>query len=169
MSEAEDRVATINRMLSERGHRVTRTRTLILEVIAQAEAGLCAEEIYAHLREADAGVNLSTVYRNLEMLLRLRMVSALDVGGGMRYRLLTPGQQQHYLVCNYCGRVREVELMYLAPLRDRLLMGYNFEPEFSGFTIHGRCDHCRSGGLPRQEDFEIADLRLQGADWPESL
>lgn len=165
MGEAEDRVATINRMLSERGHRVTRTRTRILEVIAQAEAGLCAEEIYAQMCAADERVNLSTVYRNLEMLLGLRLVSALDIGAGMRYRLLTPGQQQHYLVCNYCGRVREVELMYLAPLRDRLLIGYNFEPEFSGFTIHGRCDHCRSEGMPRQEDFEIADLRSRIIDW----
>lgn len=150
----QTQVAAINRLLSERGHRLTASRTLILEIIAAAQAGLCAEEIYAQARAADGRVNLSTVYRNLEMLLHERLVSALDIGGGIRYRLLLPGKQQHYLVCNYCGRVREVDLMYLAPLREKLLIGYNFEPEFSGFTIHGRCDHCRSGGLPRQEDFE---------------
>ena len=135
--EATAQVAAINRLLSERGHRLTGTRTLILEIIAAAQAGLCAEEIYAQARAADSRVNLSTVYRNLEMLLHERLVSALD-----------------YLVCDYCGRVREVDLIYFAPLREKLLIGYNFEPEFSGFTIHGRCDYCRTGGLPRQEDFE---------------
>ena len=152
--EATAQVTAINRLLSERGHRLTGTRTLILEIIAAAQAGLCAEEIYAQARASDGRVNLSTIYRNLEMLLHERLVSALDIGGGIRYRLLLPGKQHHYLVCDYCGRVREVDLIYFAPLREKLLIGYNFEPEFSGFTIHGRCDYCRSGGLPRQEDFE---------------
>ncbi len=155
MDEAGAQVEGVNRLLSDNGHRLTTSRTLILRIIAESEVGIGAEQIYAQARQANGKVNLSTVYRNLDMLMKLHLVSAVAVDGCLRYRLLQPGRPQHYLVCNYCGRVQEVNLMYLAPLRERLLMGYNFEPEFGNFTVHGRCNRCRSGGMPRQEDYEI--------------
>ena len=78
MSEHSD---IINK-LKERGYRLTPQRIMILSAIENSHGHISAEEIYTQIIASYPQVNISTVYRNLELLKRLGLVTETDLGGG---------------------------------------------------------------------------------------
>jgi len=57
--------------LSELGYRLTPQRIMILSAIEDSDDHISAEEIYAQIVAKYPQVNISTVYRTLELLKRL--------------------------------------------------------------------------------------------------
>ncbi|MCJ7605636.1 MAG: transcriptional repressor, partial [Dehalococcoidales bacterium] len=93
-------------------------------------------------------VNISTVYRTLELLKKLDMVYEIDLGEGrIRYHAEESGHH-HHLVCQSCNRVIDIDEATLSSLRDILLRDYDFDAELRHVGIFGVCKDCRkaSGG-----------------------
>jgi Fur family ferric uptake transcriptional regulator len=134
--------------LSEKGYRLTPQRLMILSAIESSEDHISAEEIYAQVAAKYPHVNISTVYRTLELLKRLGMVYEIDLGEGrIRYHAEGSGHH-HHLVCQNCNRVIDIDESTLSSLRDILLRDYNFRAELRHVAIFGLCEDCRkkSGG-----------------------
>ena len=71
--------------LSEKGYRMTPQRMMILSVIENSADHISAEEIYAQVADRYPHVNISTVYRTLELLkklLRLKLGYEISTGDG---------------------------------------------------------------------------------------
>src|SRR5271170_2461271 len=97
-------VQTWDDTLRAGGYRVTPQRQLVLEAVARLEHAT-PEEICAAVRQTARGVNVSTVYRTLELLEQLGLVKHTHLGhGAPRYHLAAEAQHVH-LVCRECGRV----------------------------------------------------------------
>ena len=60
--------------LREKGYRLTPQRNLIWEVLRDAGRHMTAEEVAAEVRRTLPDVNVSTVYRTLELLVSLDLV-----------------------------------------------------------------------------------------------
>ena len=91
--------------LSEQGYRLTPQRMMILSAIENGDGHISAEEIYAQVTAKYPRVNISTVYRTLELLKRLELVTETDLGDGrLRYHPADKGHH-HHLVCTECGAV----------------------------------------------------------------
>ena len=89
--------------LRSRGYRVTPQRQLVLEAVKAVDHAT-PEEICARVRETARGVNISTVYRTLELLEELGMVTHTHLGhGAPTYHLAAEADHVH-LVCRDCGR-----------------------------------------------------------------
>ena len=89
--------------LRSRGYRVTPQRQLVLEAIKAVDHAT-PEEICARVRETARGVNISTVYRTLELLEELGMVTHTHLGhGAPTYHLAAEANHVH-LVCATAGR-----------------------------------------------------------------
>ncbi|MCJ7604586.1 MAG: transcriptional repressor, partial [Dehalococcoidales bacterium] len=73
---------SIGDRLSEKGYRMTPQRMMILSVIENSADHISAEEIYAQVANQYPHVNISTVYRTLELLKKLDMVYEIDLGEG---------------------------------------------------------------------------------------
>ena len=134
--------------LSEKGYRLTPQRLMILSAIESSEDHISAEEIYAQVAARYPHVNISTVYRTLELLKRLGMVYEINLGEGrIRYHAEGSGHH-HHLVCQNCNRVIDIDEATLSSLRDILLRDYNFRAELRHVAIFGLCEDCRkkSGG-----------------------
>ena len=132
----------INR-LSEKGYRLTPQRLMILSAIEGSYEHISAEEIYAQVAAKYPHVNISTVYRTLELLKRLGMVYEINLGEGrIRYHSEGSGHH-HHLICQNCGAVIDIEESTLASLRDTLLLDYNFRAELRHVAIFGICQDCR--------------------------
>lgn len=130
-------------VLKEAGHRLTPQRTLILSVIVERGGHLSAEEIYEYARKDYPFLNLSTVYRTLDVLKEVGVVVETDLGGGRRRFELIGAEQHHHLICEQCGRAIQVDGAVLEPLRGRLVAEYGFEPRLDHFAIFGVCHECR--------------------------
>jgi len=129
--------------LSELGYRVTPQRMMILSAIEKSDSHISAEEIYAQVVAKYPGVNISTVYRTLELLKRLDLVTETDLGEGrVRYHPADRGHH-HHLVCQECGAIIDLDESALFSLRDTLLREYKFVADLRHLAIFGRCINCR--------------------------
>ena len=129
--------------LSELGYRLTPQRIMVLSAIEDSDDHISAEEIYAQIVAKYPQVNISTVYRTLELLKRLGLVTETDLGGGrFRYHSAEKGHH-HHLVCQKCGAIIDIDESTLASLKDTLLRDYKFIADLRHVAILGRCANCQ--------------------------
>ena len=132
--------------LGKKGYRLTPQRLMILQAIESSRDHISAEEIYAQVAARYPHVNISTVYRNLELLKRLGMVYEINLGEG-RIRYHSEGRgHHHHLVCQNCGAVIDIDEATLSSLREALLREYDFRAELRHAAIFGLCAACRKKG-----------------------
>jgi Fur family transcriptional regulator, ferric uptake regulator len=130
--------------LRARGYRVTPQRQLVLTAVTKLEHAT-PEEIWADVQQTASGVNISTVYRALELLEQLGLVTHTHLGhGAPRYHLAAEAEHVH-LVCAQCGRITQVSPEAVAPLVAALAEEYGFETDVGHLTVFGRCESCRAG------------------------
>ena len=128
--------------LSEQGYRLTPQRMMILSAIENGDGHISADEIYAQVTAKYPRVNISTVYRTLELLKRLELVTETDLGDGrLRYHPADKGHH-HHLVCTECGAVIDLDESLLSPVKDVLLREYGFLADLKHLAIFGRCANC---------------------------
>ncbi len=128
--------------LRAKGYRVTPQRQLVLEAVKELEHGT-PEEISVKVRETARGVNISTVYRTLELLEELGMVTHTHLGhGAPTYHLAAEADHIH-LVCRGCGEVGEVRPELAESLVKGLDDEFGFEADVRHLTVFGRCRDCR--------------------------
>ena len=127
--------------LRARGYRVTPQRQLVLEAVARLDHAT-PEDIGAQVQQTARGVNISTIYRTLELLEQVGMVTHTPLGHGAPIYHAAAEQEHVHLVCRVCGRVDETAASVADPLVDRLRQERGFEIDVAHFAIFGRCADC---------------------------
>jgi Fur family ferric uptake transcriptional regulator len=133
----------MNSRLSELGYRLTPQRLMVVKAVEEADSHISAEEIYLQIRARYPHMNISTVYRTLELLSELGLVTETDMGDGrVRYHSIGKGHH-HHLVCQKCGEIIDVEESMLRPLRDEIGQRYGFKVDMKHLAFFGLCSKCR--------------------------
>lgn len=142
MKGEEKRAKEASDVLRELGYRLTPQRMLILAAVQASDSHISAEEIYSQVRAQYPHVNISTVYRTLDLLKGLSLVTVTDLGEGrVRYHYADKGHH-HHLVCERCGAIIDVDEDLFLPLKRTLLKDYQFQANIRHFAIFGRCAKC---------------------------
>ena len=129
--------------LRKQGYRLTPQRLMILSAIHGSDQHISAEEIYAQVCARYPNVNISTVYRTLELLKELGLVTETDLGGGkFRYHSVEKGHH-HHLICRKCGRVFELDENVLKPVEGTIIRKYGFKADLSHLAVFGNCVVCQ--------------------------
>ena len=116
---------------------------MILEAVEAADGHISAEEIYTRVCARYPYLNISTVYRTLELLKDLELVTETDLGDGrVRYHSIKKGHH-HHLVCHKCGQIIDLDESVLSPLKDVLSREYKFDADLKHLAIFGRCGKCQ--------------------------
>jgi len=122
---------------------MTRQRRLILDAVAEAGGHICIDEIYRRVQARAPGVHLVTVYRTLNFLCRLKLVTAVDAGGGLVYEI--PHQSpHHHLVCLECGQLIQIEHREVAPFFAALEAQHGYTIDTDHLALFGKCPACRA-------------------------
>jgi len=138
-----DRVQDIAAELSRRGYRITPQRMMILDSIENSDDHITAETIYARVAARYPRVNISTVYRTLELLKQLGFIYEIELGGGsVGYHPEDKGHH-HHLICRRCGAVTDINESALFSLKAVLLQAFNFEADLKHLAIYGLCEKCK--------------------------
>ena len=139
----QDLRRTWDEELRSRGYRVTPQRQLVLEAVASLDHAT-PEDIAASVQRTAKGVNISTIYRTLELLDSLGLVAHTHLNhGAPSYHLATEAAHVH-LVCQDCGKIDQASPDAIEPLTRELDKRHGFEINVSHLTVFGRCDNCRS-------------------------
>jgi Fur family ferric uptake transcriptional regulator len=124
------------------GYRVTPQRQLVLEAVRRLNHA-SPEEIFADVHQTAQGVNVSTIYRTLELLEHLGLVTHTHLGhGAPRYHLASEEPHVH-LVCQVCERVTELPPDAARPLVAALDEEHGFKTDLGHLTVFGTCRDCR--------------------------
>ena len=130
------------RLLRSQGYRLTPQRQLVLEAVTSLGHGT-PDEILGEVRKTAGGVNASTIYRTLELLQELGLVTHTHLGHGAPTYHAAADSDHLHLVCRDCGSLLETDVAVAADLVDRLDAAHGFETDVKHFAIFGRCRACR--------------------------
>jgi Fur family ferric uptake transcriptional regulator len=129
--------------LRQHGLRLTAQRKGILLALHEVDWAVSAEEVFSRVAAKDADIDLSTVYRTLDLLCEMQMVTVIDRGEKQRLYELNTSEEPHlHLVCLGCGQITGVPFDLLEPLRTHLKENLGFNADFSTITIQGLCKGC---------------------------
>lgn len=132
--------ASLAEVLRARGLRLTAQRQLILEAVYALDHAT-PEQVHHAVTEVAAGVNITTIYRTLELLEELGLVTHTHLShGSPTYH--AAGRHQHvHLVCRSCGAVQEVEPALMQPLAEQL-EARGFLVDIGHVALFGVCKGC---------------------------
>ena len=132
--------------LTEAGFRRGGARAAVIELLDAQPCALSAYELEARLREEGRGVARASVYRILDELERLGLVTKLEVGQGIaRYEPVRPGgDHHHHMVCARCGEVIPFADDELEATLGRVAERVTFDVDEHEIVLHGSCADCAS-------------------------
>lgn len=131
----------INR-LRARGIRVTPQRAMIVRAVETMPGHLTAEEVYTAVKAESPCVNLATVYRTLDLLKALDLITDADMGTGATHYSLRSHANHHHAICHICRMSVEFPNNLLDSLIEGLHLGYGFEAEANHLVVFGVCAAC---------------------------
>lgn len=122
--------------LRARGLRMTPQREQVLAAVHRLRHATPEQ-----ISEAVPGVDVTTVYRTLELLEELELVTHAHLGhGAPSYR---PADDDHvHVVCHSCGAVSDAPPRIVEDLAATLAAERGFRLDRSHFTVFGRCADC---------------------------
>ena len=123
------------------GYRLTPQRELILRAVEEL-GHATPDEVLVHVHEQSSAVNVSTVYRTLEVLEQLGLIRHAHLSDrAPTYHSVTDHEHFH-LVCRNCHRITSVDPDVMTSFNDRLRAEHGFVPDVGHLTIFGRCVDC---------------------------
>lgn len=136
----------------DHGYKMTTAREVILEILNKTSRHLSAKDIYSMVNKQYPFIGLTTIYRTLDILSSMRLISKFDFGDGhTRYELTRDPRSKdhhHHLVCVSCNRVInyndfiEDELELIKQTEKGLSKKYNFRIIDHLIQFYGECDKC---------------------------
>ncbi len=133
--------------LRTRGYRMTPQRLSVLDIVASRSGHVGADEVWNRVKMQHPYVDLATVYRTLQLLKRVGVVTEVVIGNKLHFELTDQHNRHHHMVCSHCDAVQTLSPAYLDELSQRLQLEFGFTPDLENFTIGGTCDKC--AGVPQ--------------------
>ncbi len=131
--------------LRDRGYRLTPQRELILNAV-DALGHATPDEVLAEVREHASAINVSTVYRTLEVLEELGVVRHAHLSDRAPTYHTVADHEHFHVVCRNCRRVVSVDPAMLDDLAARLRAEFGFVVDVGHLTVFGACEECPVGG-----------------------
>jgi Fur family ferric uptake transcriptional regulator len=133
------------RGLRDRGFRMTPQREMVLSVLHQMAGFATADELYQRVRTLSAAIDISTVYRTLDLLQEFQLVSWVEGSDGQRrYDLLADHRPHVHLVCSSCGQVTGAAVDTIQPGLRQIMERYGFAVDLGQLHLAGQCAACRA-------------------------
>ncbi|MGQ0573994.1 MAG: Fur family transcriptional regulator [Pseudonocardia sp.] len=126
---------------------MTPQRQLVLDAVREL-GHATPEQICVQVQRAAPAVNITTVYRTLDLLERLGLVRHTHLGHGAPSYSQDTHRHVH-LVCHSCGEVAEAPTDLMDGLAQRLRGESGFVLDVSHVALSGRCLSCR-GAVPQE-------------------
>ena len=127
--------------LRTRGYRMTPQRRAIVEEIMQTTGHISPQTIAQRVRDRIPGVNPSTIYRTLDLLEELGVLSHAHLEKGPEYHRAMEHDHVH-LICSRCHNSQSLSEEETQPLKDLVAKHNGFVADFTHFAISGLCAEC---------------------------
>jgi Fur family ferric uptake transcriptional regulator len=128
-------------VLRSRGMRMTPQRQLVLDAVRQL-GHATPEQVHSSVQRVADSVNITTVYRTLELLEELGLVTHTHLSQGAPTYHRADEQEHIHLVCRGCGTVEGIDPALLGPLAQGLRQQRGFQVDIGHVALFGQCATC---------------------------
>jgi|ERR1051326_632548 Fur family zinc uptake transcriptional regulator len=156
MKNSAERLAWALRTCEQSHIRITAARRAILEFLSEQRKPVNLDSV-SHIRGVRNECDATTVYRTLMILQDAGLVRCVGMLGGTSHFVLNvPDDISHFLICERCGAVEELELSasVLADL-ERLAKEHGFAPSGHCMDLHGICRNCEEASRRRTPTVKV--------------
>ncbi len=136
----------------ENGLRMTMPRRVIISILSESSDYMSAEDVFAAIRDDFPGVGLATVYRTLNLLTDMGVVTRFEFGEGKaRYELAENKKESHHhqIVCEKCFKVikysdfSKEECEFHSSMENILGERFGFTIKRHVIQYYGVCGDCK--------------------------
>jgi Fe2+ or Zn2+ uptake regulation protein len=139
-----------------RGLKVTPQRQCIFGVLHGDESHPTADAVYAAVAAEMPAIALKTVYQTLHDLAEMGEIALLDLGTGAARFDPNVDTAHHHLVCERCGKVRDLHVDFGA-LEVPAGLRQGFRVGTAEIVFRGLCEECAP--------FHRSPTNQQGVSW----
>lgn len=118
--------------------RLTKSRQLIMDVFNKSDELMSAEMVSQKIN--DKTINLSTIYRTLELFFKQGIISKSIIGHTAYYYLVS-NNHHHYMICLSCHNKVELDC-HLDEITEEIAKKKEFKITQHDFTVYGYCNKC---------------------------
>ena len=133
----------IHALVGESGSGKSVTSLTIMNLLAERNTPLTAEEIGEAIAPSYPKLALSTVYRNLELFTNAGLLEKSFFQDGVTRYSLAKGHHGHYLICTGCQEKIRLEDCPLHELEHKLTDETGFTITDHDLTLYGLCPACK--------------------------
>lgn len=127
--------------LRQSGHRLTPQRELVLAAV-ETLGHATPDQVYAEVRTKSTAINLSTVYRTLELLDGLGLIRHAHLTDRAPTYHSASGHEHSHLVCRGCDAVTSIGRGAMEGALSGLVAEHGFVPDYGHLTVFGLCRDC---------------------------
>ena len=131
-------------LFTSQGLKNTKSRNLVYNILEQSDLPISAEQIYLKLKGNEASINLSTVYRILDVfVIRNIALRSVMAESNMSMFELNRREHKHHIVCVGCKKIFAVEGCPFEGFEKQLHDRMDFDVTGHKLEIYGYCKNCK--------------------------
>ena len=144
-------VAEVIQQLRTSKCRITRTREALIEILYTAGQPQSVPELLARLAKRNLRVNKTTAYRELDFLIKQKLVREIDLLEGLKRYEPIAHDCHHHLVCLKCQKIQCFTLAHesLHPIQHNIAESFGFQVQQHTLEFFGLCKACGGGKASR--------------------
>lgn len=131
-----------NEYLKNNKIKITKARIALLNILENINKGISAENLYDECKRSGIDVNLSTIYRCLEMFEEKKLINKVSLGEGPFIYSLNKNKHNHTVECDVCHK----EIDFPCPMQhieEFLKAQVGFTLKEHKLEMKGVCDDCK--------------------------
>ncbi len=136
--------------LKDRGYKITFPRKTIFNILEKREGHPNVRDVFYDLSTDFPEIGLTTIYRTLELFVKLGIVRKYDFGDRQsRYEIVSDTiDHHHHLICEKCMKVIEYrdfleeETVLIEKIQKKLENKYDFKIKKHELEFYGFCKDC---------------------------
>lgn len=129
--------------LRDNGYKLTGPRLAILDFMLENEKQCCMRDICTGLQKKFSGIGTATVYRNVNLFLRLGILRTFPAKNNqLCYLINRPGDRRHQMICIKCGALVEFSSCSFALIAEEIEKMTRFEICDHTLEVYGLCPGC---------------------------
>ena len=128
--------------LKENNIKVTKARKSILEIILTSKEAINANIIYDLLEKDGTKIDLSTVYRTLDLLESKKILNKFDLGNNMYNYTVNKNGHKHMIQCDLCNKEMVIDCP-IPQIEEQIKAKTGITLTESHVYLKGICRECK--------------------------
>ena len=121
--------------------KISKRQEQILEILKNCDDELSGQELHRELIVGEKEMGLTTVYRNLQVLMKTGLIRSRHLPTGEV--LYTPVERDiHHLTCVQCGETSKIDGCPVKDIHEPKQVNKKFQLLFHTLEFFGLCQNC---------------------------